>query len=148
MYCARNAINAKHMPSNSNALCERSAIPLRHKRPLSAPPPLIARLLRHTMGQAPIKNTIFCKNRPKKPCQTPTIRVNLSPVSACSATSLWQEGNDGVGTIIIAKTTTKSYFTQGSPSGRIDKVASLSTGRQTSYQWCSQVCAYNKTHAV
>ena len=78
----------------------------------------------------------------------PMIRVNLSPVSACSATNLWQEGNDGVGTIIIAKTTTKSYFTQGSPSGRIDNVASLSTGRQTSYQWCSQVCAYNKTHAV
>ena len=76
------------------------------------------------------------------------IRVNLSLVSACSVTNLWQEGNDGVGTIIIAKTTTKSYFTQGSPSGRIDKVASLSTGRQTSYQWCSQVCAYNETHAV
>ena len=61
------------------------------------------------------------------------IRVNLSPVSACSATNLWQEGSDGVGAIIIAKTTTKSYFTQGSPSGRIDKVASLSTDRQTSY---------------
>ena len=38
----------------------------------------------------------------------PMIRVNLSPVSACSATNLWQEGNDGVGTIIIAKTTTKA----------------------------------------
>ena len=110
--------------------------------------PLIARLLRHAIERALIKNNIFYKNRPKKPCQTPMIRVNLSPVSACSATNLWQEGNDGVGTIIIAKTTTKSYFTQGSPSGRIDKVASLSTGRQTSYQWCSQVCAYNKTHAV
>ena len=110
--------------------------------------PLIARLLRHAIERALIKNNIFCKNRPKKPCQTLMIRVNLSPVSACSATNLWQEGNDGVGTIIIAKTTTKSYFTQGSPSGRIDKVASLSTGRQTSYQWCSQVCAYNKTHAV
>lgn len=110
--------------------------------------PLIARLLRHAIERALIKNNIFCKNRPKKPCQTLMIRVNLSPVSACSATNLWQEGNDGVGTIIIAKTTTKSYFTQGSPSGRIDKVASLSTGRQTSYQWCSQVCAYNKTHVV
>jgi len=63
----------------------------------------------------------------------PMIRVNLSPVSACSVTNLWQEGNDGVGAIIIAKTTTKSYFTQSSPSGRIDKVASLSTDRQTSY---------------
>ena len=110
--------------------------------------PLISRLLRHTAERVLIKNNIFCKNRSKKPCQTPMIRVNLSPVSACSATNLWQEGNDGVGTIIIAKTTTKNYFTQGSPSGRIDKVASLSTGRQTSYQWCSQVCAYNKTHAV
>ena len=110
--------------------------------------PLIARLLRHAIERALIKNNILCKNRSKKPCQTSMIRVHLSPVSACSATNLWQEGNDGVGTIIIAKTTTKSYFTQGSPSGRIDKVTSLSTGRQTSYQWCSQVCAYNKTHAV